>query len=51
MTKDNGLERGAEMSAEARSEWVKPEVRRMSAGDAESGFPGNRTDAPFVSTS
>jgi hypothetical protein len=32
-------------------EWVKPEVRRMSAGDAESGFPGSTEDAPFVTTS
>jgi hypothetical protein len=51
MREDNGLERGAHTSAGTRMEWVKPEVRRMSAGDAESGFPGSAEDAPFVTTS
>ena len=46
-----GLERGAHTSADTRLEWVKPEVRRMSAGDAESGFPGSANDAPYVTTS
>ena len=51
MNKDKGLERGAQMTADTRLEWVKPEVRRMSAGDAESGFPGSTEDAPVVTTS
>ena len=51
MRENNGLERGAQLSADTRREWVKPEVRRMSAGDAESGFPGSRKDAPYVTTS
>ena len=48
MTQENGL--GAQ-NADSRLEWVKPEVRRMSAGDAESGFPGSQNDAPYVTTS
>jgi hypothetical protein len=51
MREDKGLERGVHTSADTRMDWVKPEVRRMSAGDAESGFPGNHEDAPFVQTS
>ncbi|MDB5719442.1 MAG: hypothetical protein JWP15_60 [Alphaproteobacteria bacterium] len=51
MREDQGIERGAQTSADTRLQWVKPEVRRMSAGDAESGFPGSQTDAPFVTTS
>jgi hypothetical protein len=50
MREDKGLERGTRPSVE-RLEWVTPEVRRMSAGDAESGFPGSAEDAPFVTTS
>ena len=51
MREDKGLEKGAQLSADTRMEWVKPEVRRMSAGDAESGFPGSTSDAPYVTTS
>ena len=51
MNIDKGLERGAQTIADTRLDWVKPEVRRMSAGDAESGFPGSTEDAPFVTTS
>jgi hypothetical protein len=51
MREDKDLERGAHSTAETRMDWVKPEVRRMSAGDAESGFPGGTVDAPFVTTS
>jgi hypothetical protein len=51
MRDNKGLERSAHSSADTRLEWVKPEVRRMSAGDAESGFPGTTEDAPYVTTS
>jgi hypothetical protein len=51
MREDKGLERGVNATVETRLDWVKPEVRRMSAGDAESGFPGTNTDAPYVTTS
>ena len=50
MREDQGIERGAQ-GADTRLQWVKPEVRRMSAGDAESGFPGSVSDAPYVTTS
>lgn len=35
-------------NSEDRGEWVTPVVRRMDAGDAESGFPGAVEDAPYV---
>lgn len=44
MTEDPQLET---QSAEARAEWVKPEVRRMAAGDAEAGFGGGAEDVPY----
>ena len=51
MRDNKGLERGVQSSADTRLEWIKPEVRRMSAGDAESGFPGSQSDAAYVTTS
>ena len=43
--------RPVEKNEESRGEWVTPVVRRMDAGDAESGFPGALTDAPYVNAS
>lgn len=40
--------RPVENSEDRRGEWVTPVVRRMDAGDAESGFPGGAEDAPYV---
>lgn len=39
------------IETDGRSEWVTPSVRRMDAGDAESGFPGAVEDAPYVNAS
>jgi hypothetical protein len=43
--------RPVEQNEERRGEWVTPVVRRMDAGDAESGFPGAVQDAPYVNAS
>jgi len=43
--------RPVEHSEDRRGEWVTPVVRRMDAGDAESGFPGTVEDAPYVNAS
>lgn len=37
--------------ADGKKAWVAPVVRRINAGDAESGFPGANQDAPFVQSS
>ena len=48
---ENSGAHAAKSAVPARREWMKPELRRMSAGDAENGLDPQNPDAQISSGS